>query len=214
MPSVLALATAGGINLGTASDIVTDALTAFGLKASDTSHFVDVLATASSKSNTNVTQMGEAFKMSASIAGAFNYSIDDTALALGLMANAGIKAGTAGRSLRQAFSTMTSDLKLTTKSTDEYVVATTNSDGTMRALRPVLVDMRKAFADMTDSQKASNAEAIAGKTGMSGLLAIMNATDEEFYSLANAIDNCNGSAEEMSGIMARVVGHFYGNIVD
>lgn len=109
---------------------------------------------------------------------------------------------------------MTSDLKLTTKSTDEYVVATTNSDGTMRALRPVLVDMRKAFADMTDSQKASNAEAIAGKTGMSGLLAIMNATDEEFDSLANAIDNCNGSAKEMSGIMARVIGHFYGNIVD
>ena len=88
---VMNLAAASGEDLATTSDIVTDALTAFGLKAEDSSHFADVLAAASSNANTNVSLMGETFKYAAPIAGTLGYSVEDTAVAIGLMANAGIK---------------------------------------------------------------------------------------------------------------------------
>ena len=102
---IMDLAAASGEDLGTVSDIVTDALTAFGLTAEDTAHFTDVLAAASSNSNTNVAIMGESFKYVAPLAGALGYSVDDVAVALGLMANAGIKGSMAGTSLRQVLST-------------------------------------------------------------------------------------------------------------
>ena len=140
-----------------------DALTAFGLKAKDAAMFADVLAAASSNSNTNVGMLGESFKMAGPIAGALNYSIQDVALALGLMANSGIKAGMSGRALRQMMSGLNGTTKLATKSTKEWVIESTNADGSMRPLKDLLVDLREAFADMTDKQKASAAESIAGK---------------------------------------------------
>jgi len=91
LPGVLALAAASGEDLATTSDIVTDAMTAFGLQADESGRFADVLATAASSANTNVGMMGETFKYAAPIAGALGYSIEDTALAIGLMANSGIK---------------------------------------------------------------------------------------------------------------------------
>lgn len=103
---VLNLAAASGENLGRTSDIVTDALTAFGLTAKDSSHFVDVLAATSANSNTTVSQMGEAFKYLATTGGVLEYSIDDVATALGLLANSGIKAGQAGTSMRQILNTL------------------------------------------------------------------------------------------------------------
>ena len=89
---VMNLAAASGEDLATTSDIVTDALTAFGLEAKDSSHFADILATASANSNTNVSMMGETFKYIAPLAGTLGYSAEDTAVAIGLMANSGIKA--------------------------------------------------------------------------------------------------------------------------
>ncbi len=85
------LAAASGEELGAVSDIVTDGLTAFGLKAKDSSHFADVLAQTSSKANTDVRGLGEAFKYVAPVAGALGYTIEDTSIAIGLMSNAGIK---------------------------------------------------------------------------------------------------------------------------
>ena len=97
---IMNLAAASGEDLATTSDIVTDALTAFGLSASDSGHFADILAAASSNANTNVSMMGETFKYCAPIAGALGFSAEDTAEAIGLMANSGIKASQAGTSLR------------------------------------------------------------------------------------------------------------------
>lgn len=93
---IMSLAAASGEDLATTSDIVTDALTAFGLSAKDSGHFADILAAASSNANTNVSMMGETFKYCAPIAGALGFSAEDTAEAIGLMANAGIKSSQAG----------------------------------------------------------------------------------------------------------------------
>lgn len=143
----------------------------------------------------------ESFKYVAPVAGAMGYSIEDTAVALGLMANSGIKASQAGTSLRQILLGLQGGVELATKSTDKWVVEVENADGTMRDLNDVVVDLRAAFADMTDAQKASNAEAIAGKVGMSGLLAIVNATEKDFNKLTGAIDKSNGVAKKMADTM-------------
>ena len=109
---VMYLAAASGEDLATTSDIVTDALTAFGLTAADSGHFADVLAAASSNANTNVSMMGETFKYCAPVAGALGFSVEDTAEAIGLMGNAGIKASQAGTSMRSIMTNLTGDVKL------------------------------------------------------------------------------------------------------
>ncbi|MDT2260792.1 phage tail tape measure protein [Paenibacillus larvae] len=108
---VMMLAAASGEDLGLVSDIVTDSMTAFGLAADQAGKFADILAAASSKSNTNVAMLGESFKYVAPVAGALGYSAEDTAVALGLMANAGIKASQSGTSLRSALTNLASPTK-------------------------------------------------------------------------------------------------------
>lgn len=198
---IMNLASASGESLGTVSDIVTDALTAFGLKAEDSGHFADVLAAASSNANTNVSMMGETFKYVGPVAGALKYSIEDTALAIGLMANSGIKASMAGTSLRRIFTGLQGGAELTGKKLGKYHLEVENSDGSMRKLSSVMKDLRTAFAQMTDAEKTANAESIAGKTGMAGLLAIVNASEKEYKKLAIAIEEADGAAKSMSEIM-------------
>ena len=172
---VMYLAAASGEDLATTSDIVTDALTAFGLTAADSGHFADVLAAVSSNANTNVSMMGETFKYCAPIAGALGFSVEDTAEAIGLMGNAGIKAYQAGTSMRSIMTNLTGDVKLSGAAIGDVTIATTNADGSMRSLSAILADCRGAFAGMTEAEKANNAEALVGKNAMSGFLALMNA---------------------------------------
>ena len=171
---IMNLAAASGEDLATTSDIVTDALTAFGLTAADSGHFADILAAASSNANTNVSMMGETFKYCAPIAGALGFSAEDTAEAIGLMANAGIKSSQAGTSLRTIMNNLTGEVKISGKSIGDVTIATTNADGSMRSLTAILADCRSAFGQLSDSEKASNAEALVGKNAMSGFLALMN----------------------------------------
>ena len=147
---IMNLAAASGEDLATTSDIVTDALTAFGLSASDSGHFADILAAASSNANTNVSMMGETFKYCAPIAGALGFSAEDTAEAIGLMANAGIKGSQAGTALRTIMNNLTGEVKLSGKAFGEVTIATTNTDGSMRSLSDILTDCRGAFAQMTE----------------------------------------------------------------
>ncbi len=198
---VMNLAAASGEDLGTTSDIVTDALTAFGLSAKDSGHFADILASASSNANTNVGMMGETFKYAAPIAGALGYSAEDTALAIGLMANAGIKGSQAGTSLRSIMTNLTGEIKLSGKALGDVTIQTTNADGSMRDFSDIIGDCREAFSHLTESEKASAAEALVGKNAMSGFLAIMNASEADVEKLAGAIDNCDGSAATMADTM-------------
>lgn len=198
---IMNLAAASGEDLATTSDIVTDALTAFGLSAKDSGHFADILAAASSNANTNVSMMGETFKYCAPIAGALGFSAEDTAEAIGLMANAGIKSSQAGTALRTIMNNLAGDVKISGKAIGDVTIATTNADGSMRNLSDILADCRSAFGNLTESEKAQAAESLVGKNAMSGFLALMNAGESDIDKLSSAIDNCDGSAEKMAMTM-------------
>lgn len=198
---IMDLAAASGEDLATTSDIVTDALTAFGLQASDSAHFADVLAQASSKSNTNVGLMGETFKYVAPVAGALGYSIEDTAVAIGLMANSGIKGSQAGTALRSTITRLANPVGEAKDAVEELGISITNADGTMKPLSQTMVELREKFAGLTEEQKAQYAAMLAGQEGMSGLLAIVNASDEDFQKLTDEINNANGAAEDMASVM-------------
>lgn len=198
---VMNLAAASGEDLATTSDIVTDALTAFGLQASDSAHFADVLAQASSKSNTNVGLMGETFKYVAPVAGALGYSIEDTAVAIGLMANSGIKGSQAGTALRSTITRLAKPVGEAEKAVNDLGISMTNADGTMKPLNQTMVELREKFAGLTEEQKTQYAAMLAGQEGMSGLLAIVNASDEDFQKLTDEINNANGAAQDMADIM-------------
>lgn len=198
---VMNLAAASGEDLATTSDIVTDALTAFGLTASDSGHFADVLAAASSNANTNVSMMGETFKYCAPIAGSLGFSVEDTAEAIGLMANAGIKSTQAGTSLRTIMTNLSSDFTIAGQNIGEVTIATTNADGSMRSLSDILADCRVAFAGLTESEQAAAAESLVGKNAMSGFLSLMNAGEGDINKLSTAIDNCDGTSQRMADTM-------------
>ena len=188
---IMNLAAASGEDLAATSDIVTDALTAFGLSAQDSGHFADILAAASSNANTNVSMMGETFKYCAPIAGALGFSAEDTAQAIGLMANAGIKGSQAGTALRTIMNNLTGEIKLSGKALGDVTIATTNADGSMRDLSDILADCRGAFSQLSESEQAAAAEALVGKNAMSGFLALMNAGEGDIEKLSSAIDSCS-----------------------
>lgn len=240
---IMALAAASGEELGTTSDIVTDALTAFGLTAKDSGHFADVLASASANANTNVSMMGESFKYVAPVAGAMGYSVEDISVALGLMANSGIKASQAGTSLRTILTNMAAPTDKVQAAMDKLGISLDDGNGNMKSFRELMSDLRKGFGNMkiptsqlvqkmellneqlengeiTEKQfseasndlmdqafgaegalKAEAAAAIGGARGMSALLAIVNSSPEDFNKLTTAIDNSNGSAQNMADIM-------------
>ena len=159
---VMDLAAASGESLAVTSDIVTDALTAFGLSAKESGHFADVLAAASSNANTNVSMMGETFKYVAPVAGALGFSAEDTAVAIGLMANSGIKAGQAGTSLRSIMTRLAKPTDDVAIAMEELGISITNSDGSMKSLNEIMGDLRSGFAGLSEAEKTNMAATIGG----------------------------------------------------
>ncbi|NJH96765.1 phage tail tape measure protein, partial [Staphylococcus agnetis] len=203
---VMQLAAASGEDLGQVSDIVTDSLTAFGMKAKDSGHFADVLAQTSSKANTDVRGLGEAFKYAAPVAGALGYTVEDTSIAIGLMSNAGIKGEKAGTALRTMFTNLskpTGDMK---KKMDELGISITDSNGNMLPMRDVMDQLRGKFKNLSKEQQANAASTIFGKEAMSGALAIINASDEDYQKLTKSIDGSKGAANRMSKEMEGGIG--------
>jgi len=205
---IMNLAAASGENLATTSDIVTDALTALGLKAEDSGHFADILAVASSNANTNVSLMGETFKYVAPVAGALGYSAEDLAKTIGLVANAGIKGSQAGTSLRTIITRLSTDAGGSAKSlgalgvlTEKLGVQFYNTDGSTRALNDVLSDARVAWARLSEEEQINYGKTIAGQEGMSAWLALMNAAPEDIAKLEEALKNADGAAESMATTM-------------
>jgi TP901 family phage tail tape measure protein len=209
---IMNLAAASGEDLATTSDIVTDALTAFGLSAADSGHFADVLAAASSNANTNVSMMGETFKYCAPVAGSLGFSCEDTAQAIGLMANSGIKGSQAGTALRSMMNALAGEVKFCGASFGEIEIATTNADGSMRALNDILADCRVAFAQMSESEQASAAQALVGKNAMSGFLALMNAAPGDIQKLEGAISTCSDEIDGYNGVTAKMAAVMQDNL--
>lgn len=240
---IMNLAAASGEDLAKTSDIVTDALTGFGMTAKESGHLADIMAAASSNANTNVSMLGESFKYIAPVAGALGYSAEDVATALGLMANSGIKASSAGTSLRSLLTNLAKPTDTVEAAMRNLGISLDDGQGNMISFEQLMQDLRSSFGDVKipldelrasvndlDSQlangditddeyskafddlmeraygaegaiKAQSAAALAGKEGMSGLLAIVNASEEDYNKLKDAIDNCDGAAENMANVM-------------
>lgn len=229
LPGIMNLAAAAGEDLGTVSDIVTDALTAFGLTAEDSTHFADVLAAAAANSNTNVYKMGETFKYAAPFAGTLGYTIEDTAIAIGLMASSGIKASMAGTALRSFLSRLANPTAQSEMAMAALGIKLSDDTGRMYTLMELMQNMRESFrgvatdtegyveelANLDDAYEhgeitqehyekmlkqlaeahfkapeevmAQLAAELGGQRALAGLLAIVNATDEDFEALAKSI---------------------------
>ena len=200
MSGMLDLAAASGSDLGLTADIVTDNLTAFGMKAEDTAHFADVLAAAATNSNTSVEIMGETFKNSAAVAGALGYSVEDVSIAVGLMANAGVKGSIAGTSLKHTFEGLLEGVTLTSEAFGEVEVSAVKADGTMKSFGESVDELRGYFSQMSEAEKMLNAIEVAGKYGFNGLLAIVNSTQEDFDNLTSSINDCEGAASKMADV--------------
>lgn len=198
---VMNLAAASGEDLALVSDIVTDALTGFGKSAKDSGRLADILAAASSNANTNVAMMGETFKYFAPVAGAMKYSMEDAALATGLMANAGIKASQAGTSLRAGITNLVRPTDKMIAVMEKYGISITDNNGKVKSLRELLYNLRGAFLWTDEATKAAAVSTLFGKEAMSGWLAIINASHDDFIKLQNSIDNSSGAANRMAETM-------------
>lgn len=198
---IMNLAAADGLDLATTSDIVTDALTAFNLKASDSTHFADVLAKASSSANTNVSMLGESFKYVAPLAGTMGYSVEDVSLALGLMANASVKGSMAGTSLKTALSNLASPTEDMANVMTQYGISISDTEGNALPLIDVMKQLREKFSGLSETEQAATASILFGKEAMSGMLAIINASDSDFDNLTQNINNADGAAAAMADTM-------------
>lgn len=201
MPGMLDLAAASGSDLATVADIVSDDLTAFGMSADQAGHMADVMAAASTNANTNVEMMGMTFKYAGAVAGALGYSLEDVSIATGLMANAGIKADQAGTSLRAIMTRLIDPPKDAATALDALGISAVNADGSVKPFRQTIMELREKFKGLSQSEKAQMASSIAGTEAMSGFLAVVNASDSDFDTLANAIDNADGASKQMANTM-------------
>ena len=205
MPGLLDLAAAGSVDLATAADVTSSALAQFNMDASESTRVADVLAATATNSKTDIAGLGESLKMAGTQAGALGYSIEDTALALGLMGNAGVDASSAGTALRSTLARMSKQEGMTAEESNAMAqamkkvgVSLTDSQGRSKSLMTVMKELRAGFQGMTETEKAATAANLAGMYAQSGLLAIVNASDEKFNELADAIGNAQGAAAEMS----------------
>lgn len=201
LPGIMNLAAASGESLATTSDIVTDVLTAMGKSAGDAGTFANVLASASSNSNTNVAMMGETFKYVAPLSGALGFNIEDLSQAIGLMANSGIKASQAGTSLRSILTRLASPTDEVETAMEKYGITIADSDGKMRSLSEIMQNLRESLGGLSEQEQTAAATAIGGQEAMSGLLAIVNASQEDYDKLAGAIANSTDAAENMANTM-------------
>ena len=198
---IMNLAAASGEDLAIVSDICTDSLTAFGMSADESGRFADILASASSNANTNVSMLGESFKYVAPLCGSMGYSAEDASIALSLMANAGIKGSQSGTSLKTALTNMLSPTSSMASVMEEYGLSLTNADGSMKSLQDVMIMLREKMGSLDEATQGAAASTLFGKEALAGMLSIINASDEDFEKLTTAIYNCDGSAQTMAETM-------------
>lgn len=206
---VLNLAKASEMDLGEASDIVTDYISAFGLSAKDAGHFVDVMATAMSKSNTDTAQLGEAYKNVASTAGQFGYSVEETTAALMTMANVGVKGGEAGTSLNALMVRLATNTKNCADELKKYGVSIYDSDGNMKSLTAILTGIAEAMSKLTTEEQANLAKMIAGQNQYTGFLSVMQGlgdaakqNGQSFEDYTEKLKNCDNAAQSMADTMS------------
>lgn len=201
MGGVLDAAAASGESLASVSTIVADAITGFGLAAGDSAMVADLLTQAANSGTIGINDLGESFKYVAPVAQSMGLSITDVTTALSVMSMAGIKGSQAGTSLRTTLTNLVKPTDAMATAMEELGIEVTNSDGTMKSLDSIVGVLRDSFSGLTDEQKAYYAATLAGKEGMSGLLALLNLTEEEYNAVAASMENANGVAQETAAVM-------------
>ena len=201
MGGVLDAAAASGENLGTVSTIVADAITGFGMEAKESTRVADLLTQAANSGTIGINDLGESFKYIAPVAGSMGLSIEDVTTALSAMSMSGIKGSQAGTSLRGVLTRMVKPTDQVAAAMDELGIVLTNSDGTFKSLDQILSEMRGSFSGLTDEQKTYYAATLAGQEGMSGLLSLLNMSQEEYDEIAASMDNASGVAKETAEVM-------------
>lgn len=201
MGGVLDAAAASGENLGTVSTIVADAITGFGIEAKESTRVADLLTQAANSGTIGINDLGESFKYIAPVAGSMGLSIEDVTTALSAMSMSGIKGSQAGTSLRGVLTRMVKPTDKVAAAMDQLGIVLTNSDGTFKSLDQILSEMRGSFSGLTDEQKTYYAATLAGQEGMSGLLSLLNMSQEEYDEIAASMDNAGGVAKETAEVM-------------
>ena len=201
MSGVLDATAASGESLATVSTIVADAITGFGLSAKDSARVADLMTQAANSGTIGVSDLGESYKYVAPLAQSMGLSIEDVTTALSAMSMAGIKGSQAGTSLRTVLANMAKPSSTVASAMDELNLSITNSDGSFKSLDEIITTMRTSFNGLTDDQKAYYATALAGKEGMSGLISLLNLTQEEYDALTASMNNCTGVAGETAAVM-------------
>ena len=201
MPGLLDLAAASGEDLASSSDIAASTLRGFGLAAEDAGHVADVLAENANRTNSSVTETGEAMKYIAPLARAAGISLEETAAAIGIMANAGIQGSQAGTTLRGALSRLSKPTADMLQAMNELGIEFYDSEGKMLSLADQVGMLKSAMEGMTDEQKNNYLVTLYGQEALSGMLALINEGPDSLASLTAAYEQCDGSAQTAAATM-------------
>lgn len=201
MSGVLDATAASGESLATVSTIMADALTGFGLEAGKAGDVANLLTQAANSGTIGINDLGESFKYIAPVAQSLGLNITDVTTALAVMSKAGIKGSQAGTSLRTTLTNLVKPTDAMATAMEELGIEVTNSDGTMKSLDSIVGVLRDSFSGLTDEQKAYYAATLAGKEGMSGLLALLNLTEEEYNAVAASMEDCTDVAKNTAATM-------------
>ncbi len=209
LPAVLDLAAASGMDLGRASDIVTDYITAFGLEVEDASRFVDIMSYAMSHSNTTTEMLGEAYKNCAANAHAMGFSVEDVTAALMTMANSGIKGGEAGTSLNAIMTRLATNTKGCADILHEYGIEIYDNEKNMRSLSGILTEIAQIWGTLSDEVQNNLAKQIAGQNQIVGFQTVMAGLSESaknagmsFEDYTAALEQCEGTSNDMAKTMS------------
>ena len=201
LPKVLNLAAAGGMELASASDLVTDAMAALGMETSDLDKYIDEMAKTSQKSNTSVAQLGEATLVCAGAVSLTKQPLETMNAELGVLANNGIKGAEGGTHLRNILLSLVSPTDKGAAALKQYGVAVTDSTGSVRNLNDIMVDLNGAIGSLSESQKSNIISTIFNKTDIAAVNALLKGTGDEFNNLYAQITDCDGAATEMAETM-------------
>lgn len=201
MEGVLDAASASGENLSSVSTIMADAMTTFGISAEDATHVADVLTQTANAGTIDISDLGESFKYIGPSAASAGFSFEDVNTALLAMSQSGIKASQAGTSLRGLFVNLVKPTDQMQLAMNKLGIEITNSDGTFKSLDEILANLRSSMSGLTDEEKAYYASVLAGKTGLSGMMSLLNMSQDEYDELAASIDDCGGVADETASVM-------------
>lgn len=201
MAGVLDATAASGENLDTVATIIADSITGFGLAAKDSGRVANLLTQAANSGTIGIYDLGESFKYIAPIANSMNYSIEDVTTALTAFSTAGIKGSQAGTTLRTMVTRLVKPTDKVALAMEQLNIQVANADGTMKPLDQLLSEMRVSFSGLTDEQKSFYAATLAGQEGMSGLLTLMNMSQEEYDAIAASMENASGVADETASTM-------------